>query len=166
MLRPFPPAGCGEGRGAWRRALGRSLLAHREGKAAAAHGCGLWAAAGQVRHMCRAHSPDTAGSPRPAWALGPAACPHQTLSNPPCLLCLHQVSELFPLEELCSSKEGFPGGLQNSRSWEMAPRPGEGELASPSPWLCSWGGPGLGKAGHALSQTCGGLLGTALRGRH
>ena len=84
-----------------------------------------------MRHMCRARSPDTAGSPHPAWALGLRACPHQTLSNPPCLLCLHQVFEPFPLEEFCSSKEGFPGGLQKSRSWEMALRPGEGELASP-----------------------------------
>ena len=161
MLRPLSPAGCGEGRGAWRRALGGSVREGREG------GCssGLRAGAGQGRHSWTALPTGTWGSPRPARALGLGGCPHQALSDPPRLLGLQQVSELFPLEELCCSKEGFPGGLQSSRSWEMAPWPGQGDLASPSSWLCSWSDPALRKLGHGLAQTSGALLGTALGDR-
>lgn len=59
------------------------------------------------------------GSPGPVWALGLILTQH-----PPIL----QALELLALEELCSSKEGFPGNLQHSRSWEMAAGPRKGAL--------------------------------------
>lgn len=104
------------------------------------------------------------GQPRPAWALGLGGCPHQALSNPPCLLCLHQVFELFPPEQLCGTEEGFPGSLWNSRSWEMAARSGAGDLVSPCSGLCSWGDSALRERGHALAQTPRGLFPASLLG--
>ena len=91
---------------------------------AAAPGFGPWTAAAQGRPSCRAHSPSTVW-----WALlaQPGAHPHQALGHPPCLLCLRQVLELLPFEELCYSHDSFLGGLQG-RSWEVAPGPVEGDL--------------------------------------
>lgn len=78
------------------------------------------------------------------------------LADPPHLLRLPQVLQLLPLEDLCGSKEGFPGDLQDGRCWEMAKGPEEGDLwdlflgrsrpyASPV-WMCFsqsvWGSPG------------------------
>ena len=51
---------------------------------------------------------------------------------------------------------------ESSRSCEMSPWPGKGDLAFPSSWLCSWGGPGIWQMGKAQSQTCGGLLPASL----
>lgn len=64
----------------------------------------------------------------PQCGTAPEAHPYQAVSHPPGLLCLHHMLQLFPLEELCDSKEGIPGGLWNSRSWEMAPGSGKGDL--------------------------------------
>ena len=86
---------------AWRRALGASGLEGREGQ-------------------CSSR----------LWALGTGGCPHQALCDPPYLLCLDEVLELFPLQDLRHGKEGFPRDLQSSRGWERAPWPGEGDLAS------------------------------------
>lgn len=65
-------------------------------------------------------------SPRPSTV--PGAHPHQAVSHPPGLPCLHHVLQLLPLEELCDSKDSIPGGLWNSRNWEMAPGPGKVDL--------------------------------------
>ena len=113
-----PRGGSGEGPGG--EALGALYL--RDRKEDAAPGCGFQSGAGPVSNSCTVHTPGTWGIPCPAWALGLWGCPHQGLSNPPRLLCLGQLLELFPLQEVCTSEEGFTRGLQSSRSWEMAPQ--------------------------------------------
>ena len=57
--------------------------------------------------------------------------PYQAFTDPPCLLCLQQLPELPLLQELGSSKEGFPSGLQSSRDWEMTPPPRRQDLGVP-----------------------------------
>lgn len=47
------------------------------------------------------------------------------------MLRLQQLPELPALQELESSEESFPRGLQNSRDWEMAPLPREEDLGVP-----------------------------------
>lgn len=65
---------------------------------------------------------------QPSPSLGPVACPYQAFSKLPHPLSLQQVLELLPSEKLCSSKKGFPGGLQDSISSEVAPGPGQRDL--------------------------------------
>lgn len=93
------------------------------------------------------------------------SCPYQTLANPLWLRCLQQVPELLPLQELGSTKEGFPRGLQSSREWEMKPLRMGQALVVPhlgEAWGLSW--PLLGRCsswgrhlpeGSVLGQWCG-----------
>lgn len=55
--------------------------------------------------------------------------PHQALAHLPYLLFLRQLLELFPLEELCYSHDGFLGGL-GDKSCEVTPGPVEGAQAT------------------------------------
>lgn len=87
----------------------------------------------------------------------PGACPYQALADSTCLLYLQQLLELLPLEELGSSKEGFPRGLHNSRSCEIVPW-----LEKKTSWLCSWGDPAFRELGYAFTKASRGLLRTAL----
>ena len=77
------------------------MLEGREG------GCSsrLWAPGWSRAAEAQLHSPwpGHAGQPSFSPAPGLGGCPHQALSNPPCLLCLGQVLELFLLQELRSS---------------------------------------------------------------
>ena len=116
-----------EGRGAWRRALRGSVLEGREGRCSSR----LWAPGWSRTGEAQLHSPHHGhgGQPSSRPALGLGGCPHQALSNQVCLICLGQVAELPPLQELCTGDEGVPRGLQRSRGWEMAPQPRQGDLA-------------------------------------
>lgn len=97
--------GAGKGKTLW----GSVLEDRNKG---AAPGCGLRAEAGLVGAL---------GAGQFSPSLHPGVCPYQALADPTCLLHLQQVLELLPFEELGSSKEGFPRGLHNSRSCEIAP---------------------------------------------
>lgn len=111
--------GVGKGKTPW----GSVLEDRNKG---AAPGCGLGAAAGL------GGGGGALGAGKLSPSLHPGACPYQALADPMCLLGLQEVLELLPLEELGSSKEGFPRGLHNSRSCEIAPW-----LAKETSWLCS-----------------------------
>lgn len=67
-------------------------------------------------------------------ALGLWGSPYQTLRDPPRLLFLSQLPEVVPAQEIGYLYNGSLGGLWGSRSWEMAPRPEEGDPALPSSW--------------------------------
>lgn len=116
-----------EGRGAWRRALGGSVLQGREGGC----GCRLWAPGWNRAAEAQLHSPPHRhlGQPSSSRALGPGGCSYQTLSNAMCLMRLDQAAELPPAQELCTGQQGVPRGLQRSRGWEMAPQRRGGHLA-------------------------------------
>lgn len=143
MLRPSCPTarahvgwhllqhpGGREERGAWRRALGGSLLEGCKGRCSPPR---EWALRCSRTGKAQLHTTGTWGSPRPAWPWGLGAFPHQALCNPVCLMCLSRLAELPPSQELCTGEEGVPRGLQRSRGLEMAPQPREGDLAaSPS----------------------------------
>ena len=142
-----------EGRGAWRGALGASELEGREGKCS----CRLWAPGWSRGDEAQLRSPPQGyeGRPSSSPALGPGACPHQALSNQVSLICLGQVAELPPRQELCTGEEGVPRGLQRSRGWEMAPQlrdetwhpPPLGQAPSPSQPLT-----GRGSGGQRLNR--------------
>lgn len=142
---PSLPLGAGKGKTPW------SSVPEDRNKGAAP-GCGLRAEGGSG---CRAEGDLDAGQLSPRRH--PGACPYQALADPTRLLSLQQVLELLPLEELGSSKEGFPRGLHNSRSCDIAPW-----LAKETSWLCSWGNPVFRMLGYAFTKPSGGLLRTAL----
>lgn len=129
-----------------------------------------WAPGGEREPVCAAgkRRRGTAASPT-RWApgergfsrlaVGLRGRPYQALSNPPGLLRLQQLPELPPLQELGSSKEGFPRGLQSTGDGEMAPPPRGQDLAVPgqseSGGLARVGGPppGLRHLQHAGKPT-------------
>lgn len=74
------------------------------------------------------------GQGQPSPSLGPVGFPHQAFSKLPHPLSLQKVLELLPSEKLCSSKKGFPGGLQKSISSEVAPGLGERDLLTLFLW--------------------------------
>lgn len=138
---PSLPLGAGKGK------IPRGSVLEGRNKGAAP-GCGLGAAAGLLGAL---------GARQLSPMLHPGAYPYQAFADPVCLLCLQEVLELLPLEELGSSKQGFPRGLHNGRSCDTAQW-----LAKTTSWLCSWGGPAFRKMGYALTKASRGLLRTAL----